>query len=290
MASLRPVEGGSPTGPPRRPSGRQERFASWLFYLVAPRLGRAAPPSPPAHLAPFARVAIPRRGRGGSLDGTFFPAPEARAAALLVHPWTEWGQAYFHRRGRIDALRASGIHALTFDQSGFHRSPPPRGFPDADVADALACLSGLAPGLPLVLWGVSSGGYWAHFVLAGQSLCRAAAFEDVAPHLLRWAWRQAPWGRPCYVLFRLLLPGVWRWLDLGTHAPHLRLRAASYTSGARDRGVRPEETAELARRAGARCLLVPGAGHLTAIKLATADVLGAALAVFEAGLAGGQVP
>jgi hypothetical protein len=268
--------------PPGRPQGWQERFGSWLFYLVAPRLGRAPSPPPPDRLAPATRIAIPRRGRGGSLDGTFFPAPGARAAALLVHPWTDWGQAYFHRRGRIEALRAAGIHALTFDQSGFHGSAARRGFPDADVADALACLGELAPGLPRVLWGVSSGGYWSHFVLARQPLCRAAAFEDVAPHLLRWAWREAPAGRPFYAFFRLLLPSVWRWLDLRGHAPHLRLHAASYTSGVRDRGVRPDETAELARRARARCLLVPRAGHLMAIKLAGEEVVQAALTVFGA--------
>ena len=35
-------------------------------------------------------------------------AGEARGAVLLVSPWVPQGQAYFHRRGRIEALRAAG--------------------------------------------------------------------------------------------------------------------------------------------------------------------------------------
>lgn len=134
---------------------------------------------------------------------------------------------------------------------------------------------------------MSAGGYWSHFVLSRRTLCRAAAFEDVAPHLLRWAWRQAPAGRPCYAIFRALLPRAWRYLDLRRHAARLHVRAASYASGRRDRGVLPEETAELARLAGASLLLVEGAGHLASIKLAGASVVDLALRTFARGLAGG---
>ncbi len=56
----------------------------------------------------------------------------------------------------------------------------------------------------------------------------------------------------------------------------------AYVSGKRDPGVRPRDTRELASLAGGEVRIVPGAGHLESIKLATDEVVGLALETFAA--------
>src|SRR5262245_25766877 len=124
---------------PPRPPAWEERAAIFMLRCFGPPLPRPAPVPPPRLLAPFESFAISRRERGGHLAATWYPAAgRARGAVLLIHPWIEWGQAYFHRRGRIAALRQAGYHALSFDLSGFGESAPPSGLPERDVEDALA--------------------------------------------------------------------------------------------------------------------------------------------------------
>jgi pimeloyl-ACP methyl ester carboxylesterase len=272
---------GVPAVPPRPPAG-EERRADFLFRVLSPRLKKVEPSDPPPELAPFVRFEIGRSRAPGRLAATWYPAPgEARGAALLVHPWVPWGQDYFHRRGRLPALRAAGYHALTFDLGGVGRSGPPAGdFYASDLEDALRALRDRSGGLPLHLWGVSAGGYWAHLVLSRASVVRGAFFEDVSAHLIRWSWRKAPWGLPGYLFFQYRWPTVYRFLDIARHAPGLRVRAAAYAGGGRDWGVLADETRDLARLAGAECLIVPGADHLEAIKIAEEDVIALALRTF----------
>ena len=282
-----------PQPPPRRPSPAQERWSLRLFLALAPRLPRVTQPEPPATLAPFAPLWIDRPGRRGHLTGTWYPAHgAARGAVLLLPPWLEWGQSYFHRRRRIDQLREVGYHAMTFDFPGFGGSGPVQGFFDRDVKDALADLGRRAPDLPLFVWGVSSGGYWSHPVLAnghadpsGRRLAHrvaAAFFEDVSPHLICWASRTAPRARPFHRLFRALFPDAFRFLDLRRHAATRGVQRVAYVSGENDRGVPPRHTRELAAAAGAEAHIVPGAGHLEAIKRATQEVIDLALGTFAA--------
>ncbi len=270
-----------PTPPPLW----EERLSRRFFATFAPRLPHPPHAAPLAALAPFADVAVPRRRGRGPLAATWYETAGARGAVLLLHPWVAWGRAYFHRRGRIEALRAAGYHALALDLAGFGESGPPAGFHHHDVEAGLAFLRARAPGLPLHVWGISSGGYWAHPVLSGEDGVAGAMFEDVAVHLLTWSWRMEP-GRFGYRLFRRLFPRSHRFLDLRRHAPHLRVRAAAYVSGERDRGVLAGETRELAALASARCLVVPGAGHLTSIKVAPEGVIGLALQTFAQAEAG----
>ncbi len=270
--------------PPPHPSRRQELLGDFLLRALSPRLKRVEPCEPPSGLAPFTCLEIERPGDRGRLSVTWYPtdADEPRGGVLLVHPWVPWGQAYFHRRGRIPALRAAGYHVLTFDLGGVGRSDPsPMDFHAADLEAALGALEDLAGGIPHHLWGVSAGGYWSHLVLSRRSGIRGAFFEDVAAHLIRWSWRMAPWGFPCYLFFQYGLPGAFRFLDLRRHAPRLRVGASAYVSGEKDRGVPADETRELARLAQAECLIVPGAEHLGAIKGAEAEVIALALKTFE---------
>lgn len=287
------------TAPPRRPSPWEERASQWLFFALAPSLPRPEQPEPPAGLAPFELETVRRRD-GGVLSATFYPAvgdgsPEktdgARGAVLLLHPWLKWGRAYFHRYGRIEALRGAGYHALTVDFPGFGNSDPVRGtYFDRAIEDALVHLRTKCPGIPVHVWGVSSGGYWMHPVLSRRNGVTGAFFEDVSPHLLEWSWRMAPLGRPFYATFRLLFRRGYRYLDLRGHAPHLQARRLAYVSGARDPGVRPKDTRTLAERAGAPHLLVPGADHLDSIKQAPEAVVGLALRTFEKAEEGTNLP
>jgi pimeloyl-ACP methyl ester carboxylesterase len=252
-----------------------------LFLALSPRLPRTPQPDPPEELAPFESVAVPRPDGKGPLTATWFPAARPRGAVLLLHPWLVWGKAYFHLRGRIQALRAAGYHVLAFDFAGFGGSGPAHGFFDRDVEAALEFLRRRAGRLPIHLWGVSAGGYWAHPVLARTSCVAGAVFEDVSPHLLEWSWRAAPLFRPAFLFYRCFLRAAYRFLDIRRHASAMDLRAVTYVSGEQDRGVRPEDTRALAAAAGGRWHIVPGADHLGAIKLAGGEVISLALETFE---------
>ena len=271
---------------PTRPVEGLERLAMGLFLALSPKLPRVEQPETPERLAPFEEVTVPRlRGRG-DLTATWFPAApagggHARGAVLLLHPWLVWGRAYFHLRGRIEALRAAGYHAMALDFAGFGGSGSPSGFFDWNVEAALRFLRRRAGDLPLHVWGVSAGGYWAHPVLSRTDLVSGAMFEDVAPHLLEWAWRTTPWGRPFYLFFRTAFQSAYRFLDIRRHAGAMSLGAITYVSGELDRGALPEDTRILAGAAGARHRIIPGADHLGAIKVAGEEVIGLALETFQ---------
>jgi hypothetical protein len=267
---------------PPRPPCWLERVAMGLFLALAPRLPRVPPQEPPKRLAPFEAVNVPRRTGRGTLSGTWYPAAgRPRGGVLLLHPWLVWGQGYFHRQGRIEALRAAGYHVLALDLAGFGASGSPRGFFDRDVAAGLEFLMQRSGDLPLHVWGVSSGGYWAHPVLSRTEIVAGAMFEDVSPHLLEWSWRVAPLGRPFYLFFRYCLRAAYRFLDVRRHAGSMSLAAVTYVSGEGDRGVRPEDTQALASLAGGQCHVVEGAGHLASIKLAGETIISLALDTFQ---------
>ena len=268
---------------PPRPPAWHERVAMKAFLALSPRLGRMPPPEPPPErLAPFESVCVPRRNGRGTLSATWYPAAcRPRGGVLLVHPWMVWGKSYFHVRGRIEALRKAGYHVLAIDLSGFGASAPPDGFFDRDVEAGVEFLLQRIGDLPLHVWGVSSGGYWAHPYLSRTDVVAGAMFEDVSPHLFEWSWREMPCYRPGYLLFRCCLRSAYRFLDVRRHAGSMSLGAVTYVSGKRDQGIRPEDTCELADLAGGRCHIVPGAGHLASIKVATEEVIDLALNTFR---------
>jgi pimeloyl-ACP methyl ester carboxylesterase len=266
---------------PLRPGARQERLSMGLFLHLSPHLPPTQQPAPREELAPFETVTVPRRNRSGTLTAIWFPAERPRGAVLLLPPWLVWGKAYFHLRGRIQALRAAGYHVLTLDFPGFGGSGPVQGFFDRDVEDGLDFLRRRAGDLPLHVWGVSAGGTWAHLALSRVSGVAGAMFEDVSPHLLEWSWRMFPLWRPGFLFFRTCFRSAYRFLDARRHAAAMPLAAVTYVSGEQDRGVRPLDTGALAAAAGGRCRIVPGAGHLGAIKVAAEEILALALDTFR---------
>lgn len=263
---------------PPRPSARLEQLAIRLFLALSPRLPQVARPDPPDELRPFQEVTVSRPGGGEPLAATWYPAESARGAVLLLPPWLPWGRSYFHRRGRIEALRKAGYQVLTLDLPRKARGRS--GFFDRDVEAGLDELGKRAGRLPLHVWGVSAGGYWAHPVLARTARVTGAFFEDVAPHLIEWSWRVAPLGRPVYLFYRHVLRSAYRYLDMRRHAEAFSLRAVTYVSGAEDPGVRPADTRDLATHARGRCHIVDRARHLESIKLANPEVLALALETF----------
>jgi len=216
-----------------------------------------------------------------SLAATWYPADAActpvRGAVLLLPPWLAWGRSYFHRRGRIEALRTAGYHALALE---LPRSLRAHSFFDLDVEAGLHELQRRAGDLPLHVWGVSAGGYWAHPALARANGVAGAFFEDVAPHLIEWSWRVAPLGRPFYLFFRHILHHSYSYLDMRKHAESFSLKAVTYVGGSADPGVHAADLRELATRARGDYRIVDRAGHLEAIKLANQEVLALALETF----------
>lgn len=269
------------SAPPSRPSLRQERASQWLYLALSPRIPSIQLTEPPADFAPFEHLEVPRSHGPGILSATLYRAPEpARGAVLLLHPWHARGRTWFHRHGRLPALREAGLHALTLDLPGFGKSGPAAGHFDRDVEDGLIHLRSLFPGLPLHLWGVSYGGVWSHMALSRGVRVTGAVFEDVSPHLLEWSWRVAPLGRPFYLFFRTVFRDAYRFFDGRLHAPHLQVERALYISGSKDRGVRPADTKTLAERAGASSRIIQGADHLKAMQMDRAAVLEGVLRAF----------
>lgn len=267
--------------PPRRPGRFEEALSSRLFRFIAPRMAAVEQPRTPHHLQPAETVSVPRRRGRGHLHGIWLPAAAApRGVVLLLHPWMEWGKAYFHRRGRLEALREAGYASLLVDLPGFGSSGPPAGLYDLDAEDALRFARERAGGRPLHVWGVSSGGYWLHPALSRGNGAAGAFFEDVSPHLLEWSWKVNPPFRPCFLFFRAAFRATYRFLDLRRHAPRLGARAAAYAAGGADPGIPADDMRALAAAAGAECLIVPGAGHLASIKEAREAVIALALATF----------
>jgi alpha-beta hydrolase superfamily lysophospholipase len=274
---------------PARPTAWEERLASRLFRALSPSLPRYPQPDPPRWLQPAENLDVPRPEGPGILTATWYPASgPARGAVLLLHPWVKWGKAYFYRGGRIEALRAAGYHTLALDLAGFGGSGPPAGLYDRDVAAGLAQLRAMSGDLPLHVWGVSSGGFWAHLVLSRMNGVAGAMFEEVSPHLLEWSWRMVPRYRPGYFFLRCVFPRVYRFLDIRRHASALQVAAVAYVSGSEDPGVLPADTRKLAERAGAPHRIIPGARHLAVISAAPREVFELALSTFAAAENGGH--
>ncbi len=195
-------------------------------------------------------------------------------------PWLEWGRAYFHRRGRIEACREAGYSVLAFDMAGFGGSTGVGHFRDRDAQAALQEARRRAGPLPVHAWGVSSGGVWLHVAQAHTPIARTAFFEDVTPHLLEWRAHITPRASPARAAFALTLPRADRYLNLRLHAPHMALKNCSYLVGEHDPGIPLADARALADAAGGSLYIAKEAGHLSAIKIENKEVIRRALETF----------
>lgn len=254
-----------PSQAPPPPSPREERALLKLIgrtYLRS--MGGAAQDPPPAEwdAQPFGIV----RAAGGMLAALHFPRPSPRGLVLFGHPGIPPAKGYFHRNDRIPFVRELGFAAVTFDHGGFGESDAPTGLLHREWADVLAWARRRFPGLPLHVWGVSIGGYFAHHALARDEGVASAIFEQVTPNLLRYASDGRM--RAAELLGRALAPSAVRWFAAESHAPHVRADHLLYISGTRDHGITNGEAERLSRAAGPFALhrAVEGARHLEAWK------------------------
>lgn len=272
--------------PPPRPGRVEESLARFLLLAASPPLRYRAPAAPSANLGSGRPFCTAKRRGIGAIEGDLFRrSDETRGLVVFLPPWVPQGGSWFYRHGRVEAVVDAGYDALVVDLPGVRRGRRGPGFFDREIGALIADARDLARDAPLFLWGVSSGGYWAHFALSGGVLVDGAVFEDVAAHLLTWAHREAPQWAHFYRVFERFLTRAWPFLAVSAHAPTLGVGRGLWISGELDRGVLPEETRLVAQAAGGESMIIAGAGHLGAMRVAPARVLEAAIGLFEAGAA-----
>lgn len=210
------------------------------------------------------------RAAGGLLAAILFPHETPRGVVLLGHPGIGPAKGWFHRGDRVPFLRQLGFAVVTFDHGGFGESDAPTRLYHAEWEDVLAWTRRRFPSLPIHVWGVSVGGYFAHHALAAPETkgVRSAVFEQVTPDLLGYAG--PPWAawRAAALAARLAAPAARAWLPTEAHALHVKAEHVLYVSGDADAGVPPAHARRLVRAAGplAGHHVVVGAGHLEAWK------------------------
>ena len=238
-------------------------------YMRGLRHAPQDPPPPEWGAQPFGVV----RRAGGVLAALHFPHPDPIGVVVFGHPGIAAAKGYFHRNDRVPFVRALGFAAATFDHGGFGESDDSAGLFDREWTDMLAWARRRYPGLPVHVWGVSMGGYFAHHALAhDEDGIASAVFEQVTPDLLRYG--ESARLMPANALTTLLIPTARRWVAAHEQAPRLAVERALYVSGDADTGVPPAHADRLAAAAGpfAQHHVVAGAGHLEAWKLGGADL------------------
>lgn len=256
--------------PPPPPSRAQERLLGRLLRWSFTQGFAGAPQDPPPPEWGAFPFGIPRES-GGVLAALLFPHPAPRGVVLLGHPGIPAAKGWFHRSDRIPFVRELGFAAVTFDHGGFGESDPADRLYHAEWADALAWARRRFPDLPIHVWGVSVGGYFAHHALAApdEPGVASAVFEQVAPDLLRY---RGPWWRPwraADAAARLLSPQARAWLPAEAHALHVKADHVLYVYGDRDAGIPMEDARRMLRAASpvAQRHVVEGAGHLEAWRM-----------------------
>ena len=248
------------------PSPREERILGAVFHRAFMRGIEHAPQDPaPAEWRahPFGIV----RASGGMLAALHFPVAKPRGVVVFGHPGIAPGKGYFHRSDRIPFVRELGFAAMSFDHGGFGESDDPTGLFHREWADVLRWARRRHPGLPIHVWGVSLGGYFAHHALAEDEHGVASAiFEEVSPDLLSYPDSGLALGR---AFASALMPSARRWTAAETHAPHMAVEHVLYVHGDADRGVPPAHAERLVHAAGpfARHHVVKGAAHLESWKV-----------------------
>lgn len=281
MPGSPPVEA-APSQAPPPPSPREERALLRLLSGTYLRDMEGAAQDPPPEdwgAQPFGIV----RRSGGVLAALHFPHPAPRGLVLFGHPGIPPAKGYFHRSDRIPFVRELGFAAVSFDHGGFGESDPPAGLHHHEWADVLGWARKRFPDLPLHVWGVSLGGYFAHHALARDAGVSSAIFEQVTPNLLHYGDNGKL--RAAELVGRALAPSALRWFAAEAHAPHVRADHLLYLSGTEDHGITNAESERLWHAAGpfAARRVVEGARHLEAWKKGGASVRDAVAATLLKG-------
>ena len=255
---------------PEPPAPREERVLLRILQVGFLRgLFHEAQDAPPAAWGaqPFG---IPRSS-GGLLAGLLFPVDAPRGIVLLGHPGIPPGKGYFHRSDRIPFLRERGFAVATFDHGGFGESDDPTRLYHEEWADVLAWARRRFPDLPVHVWGVSIGGYFAHHALAAadEPGVASAIFDQVAPDLLHYKGEGVGSRRIAGLVGAVAAPSALKWFPAEAHALHVKADRVLYVTGAKDAGIPIEHARRLVAHANplARHHVVEDARHLEAWKL-----------------------
>lgn len=252
-------------GPPAPPTVEEERKLARLFRWGFSGELYAQPQDPPPPEWGAQAFGIPRK-TGGLLAGLMFPHEAPRGVVLLGHPGIPPGKGYFHRNERIPFARSLGLTVATFDHGGFGESDGPTGLYHNEWEDVLGWARRRFPDMPLHVWGVSLGGYFAHHALARDPGVAGAVFEEVTPDLTRYGNYVS--GRLGRVAARVVMPTFLQWFPATAHAPFLHAERVLYVHGGKDHGISRADADALVKAAGplAQRVLVPDAGHLESWK------------------------
>ncbi|MHB8584959.1 MAG: alpha/beta hydrolase [Thermoplasmatota archaeon] len=159
--------------------------------LVARRFllgSRRAGPWPVPDALPYEEVQF-EGNTGAQLQGRWFPAPDAKAAAVLVHPDRRYGQHWFVRDGWVPFLRDRGVDVLTFDFPGYGQSVGGSTYFHEDVVAGARWARRWAGGLPLHVVGLSLGSFAAANAAPSLDFVESLTLESPYP-----AFRSLPNG------------------------------------------------------------------------------------------------
>ena len=241
--------------PPTAPEER--RLAQLLRWGFAEDLHAQPQDAPPAEWGGVA-FGVPRKN-GGLLAAILFPHDEPRGVVLLGHPEVPAGKGYFHQNNRVPFARNLGLAVVTFDHGGFGESDGPTGLYHSEWEDVIGWARRRFPDLPVHVWGVGLGGYFAHHALARDPGVASVVFEEVPPDLAR-----ALPSRLARLVARLVARQSVPWWPALAHAPHLHAERLLYAYGDRDPELPVAQAERLWRAAGpfAQRHVVEGAGRL----------------------------
>jgi pimeloyl-ACP methyl ester carboxylesterase len=243
--------------------------------------------TPKSFELPFEDVAL-RSGDGVELKGWWVPAPQAKGSVVLVHGLN---------RSRIEMVKKTvflareGWNSMLFDLRNHGESggaSTTLGVKEKeDVKTAVALARQKAPGLPVVVWGVSLGGATATFAAAADPalaglVCDSSyrSLRDTVRHHVvlargfRWWTRLIPqWPAADIVTYWMGRRGGFDPDDVDVVAAAHKLsgRPALFVCNSDDRRMPKEIAFELKDAAGARArvLVVPGTSHGGAYRDAT---------------------
>lgn len=211
--------------------------------------------------------AIPSRD-GSRLEGALIKAMgQPKGVIIFCHPFMKYGYHYFIKSGHIDIMSRAGFEGVLFNFKGFGGSKIAGPSFYDDVLGALDFAHDRFPGMPVHILGSSFGGYHAVHALAQPGVQAQSAFLDSVPPRATNFFRKGPLG----VAFRFLNKSPWGSLcgttPLTDDLDQIKRTPLHFVYGDADKYYLEGERHEFSNRTPeSRFTMLPGAGHLEAIK------------------------